>query len=466
MKFHTVESLGDVQHLTREGFLVCVGVPIARIGTLIYANGEIVASDPSEALRPGPDGLIRVTREPEDVFDAEAMASFVGKPVTIDHPFEDVTPDNWQELAVGSAQHIRRGKGILSDLLIADLIITRKDGIAAIRNKTHREVSNGYDAQYVQTEPGFARQIMIRGNHIALVPRGRCGPVCSIGDAEPMTTKIEPKVIREPMARISTRATAFDRFGRLARRLTRARAADADEGDMVDLAEGLSDTVKEAIDDVLPAAVEMAVAQAVIEAVEIPAAVTEAIKAAVEEAVAPITAKMSDMEARLPKTKDVKPDDQKEGESDEDYAERKKKEADEKAKGGKADDSAEWTDARSRAELLVPGIRLPTRDAAAAPATRADALCGFRRSVLAAAYAKTDGKDVIDGVLGGMTADFKAMTCDAATLVFNGAAESMRRSNNTAGQRQRVGVNGLGSTSKVPTPAEINETNAAFWAKK
>ena len=51
-----------------------------------------------------------------------------------------------------------------------------------------REVSCGYEARYEQTEPGKARQLSIVGNHVALVPRGRCGATCSIKDHE-MTTK-------------------------------------------------------------------------------------------------------------------------------------------------------------------------------------------------------------------------------------------------------------------------------------
>jgi hypothetical protein len=39
------------------------------------------------------------------VFHPDSIASFEGKPVVNDHPMEDVTPDNWKQLAIG---HIRR----------------------------------------------------------------------------------------------------------------------------------------------------------------------------------------------------------------------------------------------------------------------------------------------------------------------------------------------------------------------
>ena len=86
--FYTVERLGARQSVTNDGFLLCEGVPIARIGQLLYAAGEV-------PVEPGRDGIIRIERTPEEVFRPETLASFEGKPVTMDHPAEFVTPDTW-----------------------------------------------------------------------------------------------------------------------------------------------------------------------------------------------------------------------------------------------------------------------------------------------------------------------------------------------------------------------------------
>src|SRR5260364_208573 len=149
MQFFTVEPLGPKQSLTPEGFLVCHDVPIARTGTMAYAALEL------PQLEAGADGIVWTERPPEVVFGVETMASFEGKPVTLDHPDVLVTPQNWNTLAKGVTQHVRAGL---------------------------REVSCGYEADYQQVSPGrgVARQIV--GNHIALVKRGRCGSRCSIGD--------------------------------------------------------------------------------------------------------------------------------------------------------------------------------------------------------------------------------------------------------------------------------------------
>ncbi|HBS3990032.1 TPA: DUF2213 domain-containing protein, partial [Klebsiella pneumoniae] len=51
------------------------------------------------------------------------------------------------------------------------------------------EVSCGYDADYEQISPGLAKQSAITANHLALVPNGRAGFRCAIGDSMPSTTK-------------------------------------------------------------------------------------------------------------------------------------------------------------------------------------------------------------------------------------------------------------------------------------
>src|SRR5260363_219461 len=88
IQFFTVEPLGPKQSLTPEGFLVCHAVPIARTGTMACAALEV------PQLEAGADGIVWTERPPEVVFGVETMASFEGKPVTLDHPDVLVTPQN------------------------------------------------------------------------------------------------------------------------------------------------------------------------------------------------------------------------------------------------------------------------------------------------------------------------------------------------------------------------------------
>ncbi|WP_462430479.1 DUF2213 domain-containing protein [Bilophila wadsworthia] len=176
MRYHTQSRLSEHMFETPEGFLLCPGVAIARTGPQPYAADEV--ADDVE----GVSDVVVMLRDEDEVFDSEAMASFEGKPLVIDHPDEDVNPDNWKELAVGHVQNVRRGEGIDDDLLIADILVTDAEAIRLIRKEGLRELSCGYDARNEAVRPGMGRQTDIRGNHVALVPHGRCGARCRIND--------------------------------------------------------------------------------------------------------------------------------------------------------------------------------------------------------------------------------------------------------------------------------------------
>ena len=136
------------------------------------------------SLQADGDGWVAVEREPTEVFRGDSIASFHGKPITDDHPYEMVTPDNYSTLAIGHMQNIRRGQNSHHDCLVADLLITTKRGIDLVRGGK-RALSVGYDAQYESLGPGKAKQKNIVANHVALVDEGRCGPRCTILDGMP-----------------------------------------------------------------------------------------------------------------------------------------------------------------------------------------------------------------------------------------------------------------------------------------
>ena len=59
---------------TDEGYLIALNVPIARTGVQKYAPAEVPVDDPEQYA--GPDGLIPVYREPEEVFSPKTIPSF------------------------------------------------------------------------------------------------------------------------------------------------------------------------------------------------------------------------------------------------------------------------------------------------------------------------------------------------------------------------------------------------------
>ena len=161
---------------TGEGFLICRNVPIARTGTQEYLGREI-GLDGEDAEK-----VITVQRNPEEVFSSPALASFEGKPVTNDHPPDLIGPDDVAVYEKGHAQNIRRGTGEWADYILADLHIHDRELIDAIQSGK-REISCGYECEYEPNDDGTYSQKNIRGNHVAVVDRGRAGKRAAILDS-------------------------------------------------------------------------------------------------------------------------------------------------------------------------------------------------------------------------------------------------------------------------------------------
>lgn len=172
--------------LTRDGYAVAE-VRAARTGIQQYAGSEVGRPDLA---------VINVYRPPESVFSADSLASYGFKPVTINHPAQGVTADTWKDLAVGivGGDVVRDGGFVKVPLALMDAA-----AIKAVQEGT-REISMGYvcdlafeDGMTPEGEPYQAIQRDIRINHLALVPKGRAGPHCRVGDR-----KGAPETGREP----------------------------------------------------------------------------------------------------------------------------------------------------------------------------------------------------------------------------------------------------------------------------
>tara|TARA_R110000744_G_scaffold111795_2_gene209989 strand:- start:1359 stop:2396 length:1038 start_codon:yes stop_codon:yes gene_type:complete len=135
-----------------------------------------------------PDDIIRVYRPEEEVFSEDSLSSFSNKPVTNNHPPELVNAANYKMYSVGhsSADVVRDGMFAATELTVMDL-----QSIKDIESGKS-ELSNGYTSDIEWTE-GIspegeqydAIQRNIKGNHIAIVKRGRAGFACRVADNLP-----------------------------------------------------------------------------------------------------------------------------------------------------------------------------------------------------------------------------------------------------------------------------------------
>ena len=121
----------------------------------------------------------RELRLPEEVFHADSLESFSMVPVTVEHPSEALTADNTAQFQVGVVGENPRADG---DHVLASILITHKDAVSDIELGKRRELSCGYNCDLEPTAGEWngqrydAIQRKIRGNHVALVTRGRAGP--------------------------------------------------------------------------------------------------------------------------------------------------------------------------------------------------------------------------------------------------------------------------------------------------
>lgn len=174
MKFTDAVSVAGTRR-TSEGYLIAEAKSV-RTGIQLYAGDEVGKPDMP---------VVRVYRAPEEVFAADSLQSFTHAPVTVNHPSEEVTSDNWKSLAVGEVSTAAKQDG---QWVYLPLVLKDKDAIAAVE-AGKRELSAGYRCNLDWT-PGVtadgqqydARQQNIKINHLALVDRARAGSQARIGD--------------------------------------------------------------------------------------------------------------------------------------------------------------------------------------------------------------------------------------------------------------------------------------------
>ena len=166
--------ISDSISRTPEGFLICRDVPIARVGVQEYLGREIGQTE-------RPEDVFKVNRPAEEVFSPAAVASFEGKPVTENHPDEDVTSENYAQYIRGVVRDVRKGAGQYEGCLVADLVVHDGALVRAIQDGK-REISCGYNCLWVPTGDHTLEQREIRGNHVAVVDKGRAGHGVAIHD--------------------------------------------------------------------------------------------------------------------------------------------------------------------------------------------------------------------------------------------------------------------------------------------
>ena len=391
---------------------MCRCAALGRTGVMRYLPEEV-----SEEITKGFNGReVLIYRSEEEVFAPEALASFEGKPLTLDHPCEDVTPENWAELAKGMVTNVRRGEHASSDLVLADILVTDAEAIEAIEGGL-RELSCGYDAELEPIRPGVGRQTHIRGNHVALVDHGRAGGRCKIKDEDVMAKAKKPGWV--------------DRLRRLLRDAEAEEAArQADEDETTRADESMPETRKEE---------------------QAPATTDDDLAASLEE----IKLMLRTLcEALVPQKAS---DEEKACDSDEPCDEESTGDEDTPGDEDAPEKARDRKPARLADASLVKGAKLIGL-AGARVGDNADAV---RRSALSLAMRDSETASLVRDILGGKTLA-RAKSAELASAFGAVAAiQAMKNNHKTTDSLTRHARQG----AKVWTPKDINAANAEFYGK-
>lgn len=443
MKYFVTGKISENIRETPEGFLICIGVPIARTGEMIYADGELAGIEAK-------DGKVTISRSEKEVFRPETMASFEGKAITIGHPVDFVSPVNWKSLAVGVMQNVRRGADDFLDSLMADLLITDSLAISLVKNGL-RELSCGYEANFTQTGDGTGEQSLILGNHLALVQQGRAGSSYAINDHKGVTNmKLTDKIK-------SIFQKAQDEAMELAKDADEKEEKKA-EGKDADAEEKKKEESKDqgAYDELVKMCKDLgekidAMGKSKDQA-ESPAKGGSGEKeekakddesegeVSLEERLKKLELAVSQMLEKKAGDED-KVDDEDMDDEGEEIAE------DEEMDGEMVGDEA------SRVEILAPGLSAKGKD--------------FKKKALTTAYATKEGKRVIDAFTGG-----KAPVLDSAEKVdslFVAASELLKitRAKELSKTKTTDSDAGESTSQKGPmTAEELNAKNEQFYKRK
>ena len=174
--------------LTKDGYLVG-DAKVSRAGNVQeYYGSELGLTGEDATKRFG------VYRDPDVVFDQESMMSLAGRPVTRNHPPEQVTADNWKELTVGQVGGVIKRDG---EHVVAPMAIMDAEAVQEVLSGA-RSLSAGYTVEIVAAdgvaEDGtpyqFKQAGKLRFNHVAYLPNNnpRAGNT-RIGDSDSQPSK-------------------------------------------------------------------------------------------------------------------------------------------------------------------------------------------------------------------------------------------------------------------------------------
>ena len=163
------------------------GAVLTRAGEFEYTKSELGLEG---------SGLVKVNRTMDTLRHPTTLESLRDAPITIDHPPDGVTDENFREVVVG---YVAGTPQIVDNIVVGDVIIGDRRAQLAL-DAGAKELSPGYD--FETNESNDATVGPMRVNHLALVEKGRSGPGVRVLDRKPKIEEpeMDPKEIKQVVA--------------------------------------------------------------------------------------------------------------------------------------------------------------------------------------------------------------------------------------------------------------------------
>ena len=422
-------QIGRRRALTPEGYLLCEDVRLARLGELHYRPEEL------PIITPGDRPYLVITRDASVLFAPDTIASFEGKSVTNEHPPRLLDPEISRQYSVGTIMNVRRGEGPDAQFLMGELLITDADAISDVLENNKTEISLGYRAEYEEVNPGYGRQTKIQGNHAALVIRGRNGPVCAIQDSgEPDMSK--PSLRERIRKAFTTRdAAALEQELQAVPEVAQEETStDEDEPDPIQMILDRLSSIEQRLSEH-----------------------NDSMKAMRDE-FAPKKMDKDDSEQEEAKDeyedKDDDKDDSEKEETKDKYEDKDKDDSEKEETMDAAAVMARRLEIFAAAEVLSPGIRLPTINPTRVQET-CDALLQLQRDALSAALKHQDRGRLIAPILGPRAKNPATIPVMDLDTVFRASAEVVKAANRMSVTKDSNRVPVSMVTGRAPSATDL-----------
>lgn len=204
---------GKHRHIDENGYLHVDKSPILKSGVLDYLGSELLpeGEDTVDGVKVDPDKIYKVFIPEEEI--RKGADSFKLLPITNDHTWlgnEGEDAKDYQEGTIGENVYVEDG------MLYAPLVFTGNEIIKDITEEGKEELSSSYYNRFekaVNKDYDFiARDI--KGNHLALVDKGRCGSEVRVLNEKIGVIKMakKAKITNEAILKLDGKEINLDRF--------------------------------------------------------------------------------------------------------------------------------------------------------------------------------------------------------------------------------------------------------------